>query len=175
MAQPSESLFTDDEQMALTMLPTLVGSAVAFSSKNGPLGTVKEMMANAKAAVAGVQDYPGNSLIRMVVPHFEDRAAAMAAAKEMREKQMAILTDAGISSKEQMQDHARTQAAVVHDVLVAKADADEAADYRRWVLDVADAVANAAKEGGFLGIGGEEVGDGEEQMMADIAAALGMP
>lgn len=169
----SDSPFSESEQMAITMLPNVVGAAVAFSSKNGPVGTVKEMMANAKAAVAGVQQYPDNSLIRSVMPHFEDRAEAMEAAKAMREKQVAALKDAGISSKEDMAAHAQAQATEVN-ALLAKADPAEAAEYRSWVLDVAASVAGAAKEGGFLGIGGEEVGEGEEQMMSAISAALGV-
>ncbi len=165
--------FTDDEQLLLTMMPTLVGSAVAFSSKNGAIGTVKEMMANAKAAAAGVQDYPNNEIIRSVIPNFEDRTEAMEAAKAMRQEQVDRLKAAGIASKDDMLAHAVSEAARANELLGAKATEVEANEYREWVLSVADAVANAAKEGGFLGIGGEQVGDGEEETIAKIATAFG--
>lgn len=168
------SRFSEDEQMLLTMMPTLVGSAVAFSSKNGAVGTVKEMFANAKAAAAGAKDYPNNEIIRSVLPHFEDRDEAVAAAKEMREVQVERLKAAGIASKEDMRDHALSEAARANDLLSAKASLEEAGEYREWVMSVANAVANAAKEGGFLGIGGEQVGEGEAQTIADVSAALGL-
>ncbi len=167
------SRFSDDEQLMLTMLPSIVGSAVAFSSKNGPVGTVKEMMANAKTAAAGAQTYPDNAIIGSILPHFEDRAEAMEAAKEMREQQLTRLKESGITSKDDMKAKAIADATAVNNLLTAKAEAGEAGEYREWVMSVATAVANAAKEGGFLGIGGEQVGDGEEQTIAEIKAALG--
>ncbi len=40
-------------------------------------------------------------------------------------------------------------------------------------MSIAENVANAAKEGGFLGIGGTRVSDGEIKAFAEIANALG--
>jgi hypothetical protein len=40
------------------------------------------------------------------------------------------------------------------------------------VLDIAQKVANAAKEGAFLGFGGERVSDAEEVVLHDLTAAL---
>jgi hypothetical protein len=54
-----------------------------------------------------------------------------------------------------------------------KATPEEAADYRRFVLDVARHAAEAHKEGGFLGIGGERVSEAEQKALDDVAAALG--
>ncbi len=165
--------FSEDDQMLLTMLPTIVGSAVAFSSKNGAVGTVKEMFANAKAAAAGAKDYPDNEIIRSVLPHFEDREEAMEAAKAMRDEQVERLKAAGISSKDDMAAHAVAEAARANELLASQASEAEASEYREWVMSVANAVANAAKEGGFLGIGGEQVGEGEAATIAEISAALG--
>jgi hypothetical protein len=47
--------------------------------------------------------------------------------------------------------------------------------YREFVLKVADTVAHAHKEGGFLGIGGKEVSESERSALADVADALGLP
>ena len=170
----SPSTFTEAEEFRLTMLPSLVGSAVAFSSKSGVIGTAKEMMANAKSASAGTEDYPDNSIIRMVLPAFEDRSEAMDRAKAIRDKQLEQLDEAGISTREQMKTHALSEAAAVNELLAAKASATEAAQYRQWVMGVANAVATAAKEGGFLGFGGEEVSEGEVETLAEISSALGL-
>ena len=47
--------------------------------------------------------------------------------------------------------------------------------YKRFVMTVAQAVASAHKEGGFLGIGGKEISDAENQALDEISIALGSP
>ena len=55
----------------------------------------------------------------------------------------------------------------------AKAGAD-AAGFKQWVWDAALASANAAKEGSFLGFGGDVVSAGEQDALAQIKAILGL-
>jgi hypothetical protein len=64
-------------------------------------------------------------------------------------------------------------AMIVREILAAKASEAEAAGYRAWVNGVVERVINRTKSGGFLGIGGERVGDEEEKFRAEIVAALG--
>lgn len=66
----------------------------------------------------------------------------------------------------------RLRAAV--ELLEQKATPEEVEDYKRFVLDLADTVARAHKEGGFLGIGGRPVSDAEQQALDAIAATLGV-
>jgi hypothetical protein len=49
----------------------------------------------------------------------------------------------------------------------------EAAAYKKLILDVANNTANAAKEGGFLGIGGKQVSKEEAAAISAITAAIG--
>ena len=58
-------------------------------------------------------------------------------------------------------------------LLDAKAPADAAA-YKTWLCHVANAVAEAAPEGGFLGFGGTQVSEAEKTSVAQIASALGV-
>jgi hypothetical protein len=60
-------------------------------------------------------------------------------------------------------------------ILEAKASPAEVDDYKRFVMTVAQAVAEAHKEGGFLGIGGTAVSDAENQALDEISGALGAP
>ncbi len=172
-AADSASNFTEDELYMMTTLPSLVGSVITFSDTSGPIGTAKEMLANARTSAAGVKQYPENSIIRSVIPKFEDRDEAMDAARALQERQKHEIKAAEITSKEDMRSFALAQAAKVNALLVEKASAIEAAEYREWVMSVARATAEAAKEGGFLGIGGEAVSADEQQALDDIAAALG--
>jgi hypothetical protein len=60
-------------------------------------------------------------------------------------------------------------------VLEAKASAAEIDEYKRFVMTVAQAAAAAHKEGGFLGIGGKQISDAENQALDEISSALGAP
>ena len=60
-------------------------------------------------------------------------------------------------------------------VLSSKATPEEIDDYKKFVMSAAQAVASAHKEGGFLGIGGKEVSDAENQALDEISVALGSP
>ena len=60
-------------------------------------------------------------------------------------------------------------------LLETKATPDEAAGYRKWLMDIAEAVAQAGKEDqGFLGMGGVAVNDAERAALAEIADILGL-
>jgi hypothetical protein len=58
-------------------------------------------------------------------------------------------------------------------ILEAKSAASEVDAYKRFVMTVAQAVAGAHKEGGFLGIGGKQISDAENQALDEISTALG--
>ena len=65
-------------------------------------------------------------------------------------------------------DELRSVAALVD----AKAP-NEAPGFKAWLQDVAQKVAEAGKEGGFLGFGGVAVSDAERATLAEVFAALG--
>ena len=44
--------------------------------------------------------------------------------------------------------------------------------YRQLLIEIADRTANAAKEGSFLGFGGERVSEGERTVIQRISQAL---
>jgi hypothetical protein len=60
-------------------------------------------------------------------------------------------------------------------ILEAKATPAEVDAYKRFAMSVAQAVASAHKEGGFLGIGGKEISDAENHALDEISMALGPP
>jgi hypothetical protein len=59
-------------------------------------------------------------------------------------------------------------------ILSVKADPVDAERVRAWFLSVAQVVAEAAREGGILGIGGEQVSQHEKEAIAAIRDALGV-
>lgn len=56
-----------------------------------------------------------------------------------------------------------------------KATPEEADAYKRFVMTIAQAAAGAHKEGGFLGVGGKQVSDAENQALDEISTTLGAP
>lgn len=59
-------------------------------------------------------------------------------------------------------------------ILEANGTPEEVETYKGFVLDVAETVAKAHKEGGFLGIGGTQISEGERTALQEIAGALGV-
>ena len=60
-------------------------------------------------------------------------------------------------------------------ILQAKTTATETDAYKRFVMTVAQTVAGAHKEGGFLGIGGKQITDAENQALDELSSSLGPP
>ena len=60
-------------------------------------------------------------------------------------------------------------------LIEAKATPEEVDDYKRFVWTLAQAVATAHKEGGFLGLGGKQISDAEQQALDEIRVAMGGP
>ena len=59
-------------------------------------------------------------------------------------------------------------------IVDAKAEPEEAAAFRQWLLATAQAAADAAKEGGFMGFGAEQVSEREQAMLDELRSALGL-
>ena len=57
-------------------------------------------------------------------------------------------------------------------LVASKATPEEAAAFGRWLVDVAQAAADAAKEGGFMGFRAEQVSAGEQAMLDRVREAV---
>ena len=60
-------------------------------------------------------------------------------------------------------------------VVESKATPEEVDAYKRFVMSVAQAAAGAHKEGGFLGVGGQQVSEAENRALDEISTTLGTP
>ena len=59
-----------------------------------------------------------------------------------------------------------------NELVAAKATPQEVEAFRRWLVAAAQAAADAAKEGGFLGFGAEQVSAGEKKMLDQVRVAV---
>ena len=163
--------FTEEEQLLLSSTPVMIGSAMAFSESSG-LATVKELFASTKTYMGGLKAYPQNEIIQGVLPNLEDRKEAMAQAKEFRAKATDRIKEKHIDSQEKMRQLLLTDVQEINKILEQKATPEEASEYKEWNMLVAENVAKAAKEGGFLGFGGERISAGEKALFAELAQAF---
>jgi len=168
-----QNRFTEDEIFLLSSTPTMIGSAMAFSGKSGAIGTVKEALANVKGVMAGLKEYPDNAIIAGILPNVADREESIERAKALRAKALERMKANGINTQEAFAEQMLKDCAAVNTLLDAKASPEEASEYRDWSMSVAEKVANAASEGGFMGFGGERFSESERTMFASINSALG--
>jgi hypothetical protein len=149
--------FTAEEWTTIYQSPGMAGMVVMLAGKSGPFQAAKEMLAVGKA-LADQQESP-NGIISAIVgaAKNKERAADAPQQPQTLEEARALALD-----------HLRQTAAIVD----AKAPAD-AAEFKSWLVDVGQKVAEAAKEGGFLGFGGTQVTEEERAAVSELTAALG--
>ena len=78
--------------------------------------------------------------------------------------------EAGIQEKIKTDALDKTRQVIA--LLMQKATAQEVTEFKQWILAVSENVANAAKEGAFLGIGGERVSAEEKAVLNDLQGVL---
>lgn len=168
------SNYTEDELYLIASLPHTIGAAMAFVGHSGLFGTGKEMFVSATSILNGVKEYPSNALIQAILPNLqEDRQEAMGKMKKFRDWTTARMKEKGINSAEKMRTQALEDCRAVASLLASKGNAQEASEYRQWAIAVAEKVAMASTEGGFLGFGGERLSADEKQLLGELESALG--
>jgi hypothetical protein len=160
----SKTTFAPEEWKRLLQSPMIAAMAVTAADPSGLWGTLKEGLAASSALAEAKADAGANELIRAVVADFETSEGRTVARDGLREK------FAG-SKPAEMKARAIEDLHQVSALLEAKAPEDAAA-FRAWLQAIAERVAEASKDGGFLGFGGVQVSDAEKATLADIAGAL---
>jgi hypothetical protein len=155
----SQTDFTAEEWDVLTAAPWVAGVMIVMADSHvtGMFGEFRAMaksVANVDAA-AGAEQLVGALVVDMKENDVEDKLGKDLDRDESKEELMALLR-AGA------------------DIVDSKCSPAEAAGYKRWVLGTAEATAEASRESGFFGIGGERVSAKEKAAIAEIQATLGI-
>jgi len=158
--------FTAEEWATLRDAPMLVSLSVATAGFSGLLGSLKEAFAPAHAIVDAAKG--NNELLRNVCERQE-----LTAAKDS--VQSAVKTTDHKALAESLQTMAAAKASEAMAILKRKGAAGDLEAYRSFLADLTDRTAKAAKEGSFLGFGGEWVSEGERAVIARISKALEVP
>jgi hypothetical protein len=161
----NKSNFTPDQWKKIMQAPLLAGFAVSAGDPSGFIGTLQEGMASAKALAAAKADAGADELIKAVVDDLltpEGRSSAREGIRTLI--QDCKLEEIRIRALEELRSTAK--------ILDATAPLESRA-FKNWLNYIANLVAEAGTEGGFLGFGGEKVSAAERATLADISTALG--
>jgi hypothetical protein len=139
--------FNAEEWEHIARAPALAGVMVIFADRGG---TIRETIALGKAYSEARRE-GGTELIQEVV----------ASPSQVDPR--------SVGGPDQLPGRIREAVTILEQ----KTTPEEAAEYRQFILRVADVVAHAHKEGGVLGIGGKEVSEQEQAALDQLASTLG--
>ncbi len=156
--------FTTDEWQVICDAPLAVGAAVAIAAPSGVMGSIKEGIALVNSMMHAAQRHPHNQLIQDVVPKGVSREKidlwTKVARTMMQQSDSTRLTSAALETCQR-----------VAVILQSKADPQEADEFKRWLLEVGEDVARAAKEGGDVGT---KISPQEAEVLSTLSSALGV-
>lgn len=157
--------FSDEEWKLLLGTPPLVGTAVMVSGRSG-LGSLKEAMAVAQGVLAAKSQFPDSPLIQALVQARRDgeRSDVEKLSGPYLRMNPTEIADAAVA-----QCHAATK------IVQERCSTDDLKAFQAWIMGLARHVAEAAKEGAFLGLGGEKVSDPEKDLLARLEQAMACP
>lgn len=152
--------FTDEEWTRVRRAPLVAGMAISLADPGGPIELAKETTASLKTAT---NPPSREQLLAEVALDIESMA-------QQRQNPMTDFKPTqGSDPRQQILEELRAVSAIVS----SKATAEEAAAFNNWILASAQAAADAAKEGGFMGFGAEQVSQGEKDMLEQVRTAIG--
>jgi hypothetical protein len=156
----TKSDFTEEEWARIRRAPLVAGMAISLADPGGPIELAKETSASLKSAT----NPPSREQL------LTDIALDI---QSMAQERQNPLTDfkptSGSDPRQQILEELRS----VSEIVNSKAATDETAAFKEWLLTSAQAAADAAKEGGFLGFGAEQVSQGEKDMLEQVRIAIG--
>jgi hypothetical protein len=145
-----KAAFNAEEWDKLQEAPALAALRVVAADRGG---TIRESLSLGRAYAEARSSGDGGLLEELVssAPHVDPQ---------------------GLKDPGALQQRAEGAIREALEILGQKATPEELEAYRAFVMKVADTVAHAHKEGGFLGIGGKEVSESEQAVLDELASAL---
>lgn len=152
----NKDTFTPTEWDQLRQAPFMAGLVIVAASPSGPIGLLKESAAAGRMVMEEVRNHSSELMQALAADLGQSMHAVRMESKDPVEIRRLSL------------EACRRAAAIAAE----KASAEEASQFKAWLNALARKVAEAAKEGGFLGFGGTLVSEQEEAALRDLAAAL---
>jgi hypothetical protein len=161
----SKADFTEEEWTRLKRAPFVAGMAISLADPGGPIEAVKETSATLKTVLrAGEEGGRGelvDEIAREVGEDARQRKSPLAGWKPSKG------ANAGVEILDELGE--------VNRLVSDKATPEDATALRDWLMAAAQAAADAAKEGGFMGFRAERVSEGEQRMLDSLGEVLSAP
>jgi hypothetical protein len=147
--------FPEDEWTRVVRAPFVAGLAISLADPGGPIEAAKETMATIKTATNP--------------PSREQLLTEVALdVQAMTQQRRNPLGEYKLTKDEQPGKQVLEELRSVMAVVAARATPEETAALGQWLLATAQAAAEAAKDGGFMGFGAKQVSDGEQSMLDQV-------
>src|SRR3954447_19132703 len=160
----SKTDFTEEQWTRLGRAPLVAAMAISLADPGGPIEALKESGAALRTLLEAAREGGHGAFVRSV-------AEDVAAKAQQRVNPMAGFRPDGRHAR----DDVLAELRAVNALLVEKATPEEVDEFRDWLRAAAQRAALAAKEGGFLGVGGEQVSEREQQMLDTLGEIFGAP
>jgi hypothetical protein len=138
--------------------------AITLADPGGPVEALKESTAALQTLVEAGRDDTYGTFVQEVARDVTERA-------QQRENPLGGFRPDRRDAATEVLDELRGVAYLLR----TKASEEEMAEFREFLRVAAQRTALAAREGGFLGIGGERVSEREQQMLETIGEIFGVP
>jgi hypothetical protein len=139
----------------------VAGLAISLADPSGPIEAAKESMATVKSATNP------SSREQLVTEVALDVQAEVQQQRNPLNGYRPSLEGTAPSGEQVLVELSAVQA-----IVAAQATPEETAAFGQWLVASAQAAANAAKEGGFMGFGATQVSKGEKEMLDQVRAAV---
>ena len=169
--------FTVEEWAQIVSAPASIGALVVTADPSGPIGLIGEFKAILSSMQSYVDAHAGDSSLMSALKHYmssQPTEQEQEQIKQWAKQQEDQMKANRPKTAEELQQRVRETVTGTIGLLRAKgADEAEVGTFKAMMIGVAEAVANASKEGGFLGFGGTLVSEKEQSVLAQIQAELG--
>ena len=155
----TKSDFSEEDWTRIVRAPFVAGVAITLADPGGPIEAAKETMATLKSAT----NPPSREQLLAEVA-LEIQALTQERTNPLKDYK----PTKGEAPGKQVLEELRSVQAIV----AARATPEETAAFGQWLLATAQAAADAAKEGGFMGFHAEQVSEGEQAMLDQVRDAV---
>jgi hypothetical protein len=178
--------YTEEEWEKLTQAPIMATLAIVAADMSGPIGLVKEITATVKTIQETAVSATAGELVKAIAVDVIESQQR----KDQKDQGAHPAGDASAqpangaqNSLESMRIDAKNpeeakqkavEGCVAAAAIVAQKSPAEADEFKQWLMTIAIRTSEAAKEGGFLGIGGTRVSEKEKAELTTLASALGV-
>ena len=154
-----KSDFSEEDWTRIVRAPFVAGLAISLADPGGPIEAAKETMATMKSAT---NPPSREELLAEVALDIQ------AMAQERKHPLKGYRPTSGEAPGEQVLAELRE----VKSLVGTGATAEETTAFGAWLMASAQAAAEAAKDGGFVGFGAKQVSDGEQAMLDRVREAV---